>query len=160
MSAKGGIDSAGNGDWVRSKILRVPTDGAPAQGRDELQQKVTRLKSRTFKEGLGLGDELADVHSDVAGDCPEESRRDVTTLVKRNGRHPPIRVAVLAVRTTLTDLNESEFGKYGGDFTRLQDRHIAHGLGDLHRLRPYELPFELWGTVLEQHGDDLLEVLV
>lgn len=58
------------------------------------------------------------------------------------------------------DLNESESGKYGGDFTRLQDRHIAHGLGDLHRLRPYELPFELWSTVLEQHRDDLLEVLV
>lgn len=111
-------------------------------------------------EGLGLGDELADVHSDVAGDCPEQSRGDVTTLVKRNGRHPPIRVSVLAVRTTLTDLNESEFCKYGGDFTRLQDRHIAHGLGDLHRLRPYELPFELWSTVLEQHSDDLPEVLV
>ena len=62
--------------------------------------------------------------------------------------------------TTLTDVNESEFGKDGGGFTRLQDRHIAHGLGDLHRLRPYELPFELWSTVLEQHRDDLLEVLV
>jgi hypothetical protein len=62
-------------------------------------------------EGLGLGDELADVHSDVAGDCPEQSRRDVTTLVKRNGRRPPVRVSVLAVRTTLTDLNESQFGK-------------------------------------------------
>jgi len=57
-------------------------------------------------------------------------------------------------------VNESEFGKDGGGFTRLQDRHIAHGLGDLHRLRPYELPFELWSTVLEQHRDDLLEVLV
>ena len=67
-------------------------------------------------------------------------------------------MSVLAVRTTLTDLNESEI--YGGNFTRLQDRHIAHGLGDLHRLRPYELPFELWSTVLEEHSDDLPEVLV
>ena len=79
--------------------------------------------------------------------------------MKRNGRDPPIRVSVLAVRTTLADLNESKIGKYGGDLTGLQDWYIAHGLGDLNRLRPYELPFELWSAVLEQHGDDLFEVL-
>ena len=27
------------------------------------------------------------------------------------------------------------------DFTRLEDGHIAHGLGDLHGLGPYELAF-------------------
>ena len=111
-------------------------------------------------DGLGPGNEFADIHSYVAGDRAEESRRDVSTLMKRNGRHPPIGVSVLAVRTALADLKESEVGKNGGNLTGLQDWHIAHGLGDPNRLRPYKLPFELGSAVLKQHGDDLFEILV
>ena len=109
--------------------------------------------------GLGLGDELADVHSDVAGDCAEQGRRYVSALVKRDGRHASIRVSVLAVRTALADLSESEIGKDRCNFTRLEDGHIAHGLGDLHGLRPDEFAFEFWIAVFKQHGDDLREVL-
>ena len=79
--------------------------------------------------------------------------------MKRNSRHPSIRVSVLAVRTTLADLSESEIGKDRGDFTRLEDGHIAHGLGDLHGLRSYELALEFGIPVFEQHGDHLREVL-
>ena len=110
-------------------------------------------------DGLGLGNELADVHSDVASDCAEQSGRYVSTLVKGNGCHPPFRVSVLAVRASLADLSESEIGKDRGNFARLENGHIAHGLGDLHGLRPYELPFELRIAIFEQHGDNLREVL-
>ena len=79
--------------------------------------------------------------------------------MKWNSRHPPVRVSVLAVRTTLADLSESEIGKDRSDLTRLEDGHIAHGLGDLHGLGAHELAFEFWIAVFEQHGDHLREVL-
>ena len=63
------------------------------------------------------------------------------------------------MRSTLADLSESEIGGDRGDLTRLEDRHITHGLGDLHGLCPYELALEFWIAVFEQHGDHLREVL-
>jgi hypothetical protein len=63
------------------------------------------------------------------------------------------------VRTALAYLNKPESGKDRGDLPRPKDGNVAHRLRDLHRLRSDELPVKLWGTVLEQHGDDLFEVL-
>jgi hypothetical protein len=68
-------------------------------------------------------------------------------------------MSVLAVRTALAYLNESETDKDRGDLPRLEDGNVAHRLRDLHRLRSDELPVKLWCAVLEQHGDDLFEVL-
>ena len=45
------------------------------------------------------------------------------------------------------------------DFPRLENGNVAHGLGNLDRLRSDELALELGGAILEQHGDDLFEVL-
>ena len=68
-------------------------------------------------------------------------------------------MSVLAVRTALAYLGESETHENRGDFPRLQDGHVAHDLRDLHRLRSDELPLELRCAVLEEHCDDLFEVL-
>jgi hypothetical protein len=45
---------------------------------------------------------------------------------KRDRRNATIRMAVLAVQTTLADLNEVETDKNGGDFPWLQNGNIAH----------------------------------
>ena len=79
--------------------------------------------------------------------------------MERNGRHAAIRMSILAVRTTLANLNESETGEDGGDFPRLENGNVAHCLGDLHRLRSDELALDLRRAILQQHGDDLFEVL-
>jgi hypothetical protein len=59
----------------------------------------------------------------------------------------------------LANQNESETSEDGGDLPRLQNGNVAHRLGDLHRLRSDELPFKLWRAILQQHGDNLFEVL-
>jgi len=79
--------------------------------------------------------------------------------VERNRRYAAIRMSILAVRTTLANLNKSESGQDGGDLPRLENGNVAHRLGDLHRLRSDELPLKLGRAIFEQHRDDLLEVL-
>jgi hypothetical protein len=79
--------------------------------------------------------------------------------VKRNGRHAAIWMSILAVRTTLANLDESETGKNGGNLPRLQNGNVAHRLRDLHRLRSDEFSLELRPAILQQHGDDLCKVL-
>jgi hypothetical protein len=63
----------------------------------------------------GSRDKLANIHAYVTCDGAEKGRRDVSTLVERNGRHAAIRMSILAVRTTLPNLNESETGEDGGN---------------------------------------------
>jgi hypothetical protein len=63
----------------------------------------------------GSGDELADIHADVARDGAKKRRRNVSALVERNRRHAAIRMSILAVRTTLGNLNKSEPGQDGGN---------------------------------------------
>jgi hypothetical protein len=58
----------------------------------------------------GSSNELANIHAYVTCDGAEKSRRDVSALVERNRRHAAIRMSILAVRTTLANLNESETG--------------------------------------------------
>lgn len=70
--------------------------------------------------------ELANIHADVACDGAEKSRRDVSALVKRNCRHTAVRMSLLAVRTALANLSESQAGEDGGNLPRLQNRDIAH----------------------------------
>jgi hypothetical protein len=78
--------------------------------------------------GLGFGDELANIHAYVPGYGTKKRRRDVSALVEWDRRNAPIWVAVLAVRAALTNLNESETDKDGGDFPRLQNGNIAHSV--------------------------------
>jgi hypothetical protein len=107
----------------------------------------------------GPTDELANIHAYIACDGSEKSRRDVSALVERNRRYATIRMAILAVRTTLANLNESEADQDGGDLPRFQNGDVAHRLGDLHRLSSDELPLELGRAIFQQHGNDLLKVL-
>lgn len=65
-------------------------------------------------------------------------------------------MSILAVRTTLADLNESQTGEDGCCFPRLENGNVAHRLRNLDRLRSDEFALELWRAILEQHGDYLL----
>ncbi len=58
---------------------------------------------------------------------------------------------------TACDFDEPEPLKTRDNFTRLEHRQRTHS-GDANRLGPDELRFEVWFSVLEQHGDDLREV--
>ena len=109
---------------------------------------------------LGASDEIPDVHADVARDGSKKGRRDVSALVEGDRRYATIGMSILAVRTTLADLNESETREDGDDFPRLENGDVTHRLGDLDRLRSNELAVELGRAILKQHGDDFFKVLV
>jgi hypothetical protein len=63
--------------------------------------------------------ELADIHAYVACDGAEKCRRDVSALVEGDRGHTAICMSILAVRTTLANLNESETREDGSDLPRL-----------------------------------------
>jgi hypothetical protein len=71
-------------------------------------------------------EELLDGKSDVGCDLSEQRRGDVTASVERDGRATAVCMPVLAMRTALPNLCESEPLKDGHNFPRLQDRHVAH----------------------------------
>ena len=63
---------------------------------------------------LGASDEVANIHADVACDGAEKRGRDVSAVVEGNRCYATIGMSILAVRTTLADLNESETGQDKG----------------------------------------------
>lgn len=76
----------------------------------------------------------------------------------RNGCHPTIGMPELLVRPALANLSEPQALKPRDDLARFQDRNRSHVLCDANRLRPDELGLEGLLPVLEQHGDDFLEI--
>ena len=72
------------------------------------------------------GDEIADIHSDVACDHPEERGRDVTPRMERHSGRSSIRVTILSVGATLPYLREADAFQNGRDLARLQDGDVAH----------------------------------
>jgi len=79
--------------------------------------------------------------------------------MERNGCHAAIWMSILAVRTALPNLNESESGQDCSNLPRLENGDIAHQLGNLHRLRSDKLSLKFRGAILEEHADDLFKVL-
>lgn len=68
-----------------------------------------------------------------------------------------VRVAVLPMRSAMSNLDEPELLQDPRDLTGLEDGHVAH-LRDLDGLRSDELAFQPRLAVLEEHRDDLFEV--
>ena len=77
-----------------------------------------------------------------------------------NRRCASVRMSILTVRASLPDLDETQVLQDGRDFARLENRNVRHSSGYLHHLCTDEVAFELGIAVLEQHGDDLLQVPV
>ena len=63
------------------------------------------------------------------------------------------------MRTTLSDLREAELEQYLDDLRRLENGYLTQ-LCDCDAVDANKFGLKLWFTVLEEHGDYLLEVLV
>src|SRR5438128_2549468 len=61
--------------------------------------------------------------ADVLCNFPEQGRRDITSLVKRNGCNSAISMAELLVRSALTYLLESDRSQNLYHFLRLENRY-------------------------------------
>ena len=64
--------------------------------------------------------------TDVSCDLSQESRGDITTRVKRDGRATAIRVSILSVGASLPHFNEAARLKQGRNLSGLEDRNSAH----------------------------------
>ena len=87
-------------------------------------------------------------------------RSDVATVVEGNRGGPAIGVAELLVGTALTDLDEAVGLQQRDDPPGAEDRRAGHGSGDLDGAHVDELGLEGRLAVLEQHLDDLAQVLL
>ena len=72
-------------------------------------------------------EELGYRKPDVACDAAQENGRDITARMEGDGGSSTVHVPKLLVRALLAHLFEPELLQDGGDFTRLQNRDVAHG---------------------------------
>ena len=66
----------------------------------------------------------------------------------------------LLVRSLLTNLDEAQLKQRSDHLPWLQDREAGHPGSGRDRLNPGECGFHLGSAILQQHRDDLAEVLV
>jgi hypothetical protein len=78
----------------------------------------------------------------------------------RNRGPATITVAILQVGTALPDEHKTQGFEQTADLTRLEHWQLAHGLTRLDQLRADKLALQSRLPVLQQHADDLLEVLL
>lgn len=101
---------------------------------------------------------FVDGEPDVFGYLPEQSGRDIAARVKRNRRAAPGTVAKLLMRTTLSHVHKAQPPQNGSDFGRLQNRSVPHVSSNADILYAHELRLEFGFAILQQHGNDFLEV--
>jgi hypothetical protein len=80
--------------------------------------------------------------------------------VEWDGSGATVRVPELLVRATLPDLREAVGLQQSDDFPRSQDGNGAHSSGDLDSTHIDELGLEIRLAILEEHFDDLSEILL
>ena len=78
--------------------------------------------------------------------------------MKGNCGRPPVWMAVLAVCPSLANEGEPQCLQDLFDLSRLQNRNVAHCLGNLDRLNPDELGFESGLAILQKQSENLTEV--
>jgi hypothetical protein len=65
----------------------------------------------------------------------------------------------IACENRSSHFHEAEPSQNGNNFGRFQDRNVAHGIsGNADILDAHEFRFEFGLAILQQHGDDLLEI--
>jgi hypothetical protein len=74
------------------------------------------------------------------------TRGNVATGVKRDGCRATVGVAILLVRTTLSDCSKAQTEQDRDDFTRFQNRDVAHSCHP-NGLGADELGLQHWLTV-------------
>jgi hypothetical protein len=103
-------------------------------------------------------EQFVDGEPDVFGYLPEQSGRDIAARVKRNRRAAPGTVAKLLMRTTLSHVHKAQPPQNGSDFGRLQNWNVPHVSSNADVLYAHELRLEFGLAILQQHGNDFLEV--
>ena len=97
-------------------------------------------------------------YSDVFGNLTKQHRRDVSRAMKGNSGATTIRMAILFVRTSLTNFGESQSVEDRYNLAWFENGRLAHRLGDLHSFRANEFRFQLRLTVFKKHFDDFSHV--
>ena len=64
--------------------------------------------------------------ADVGGNLPKQRRRDVSAAVKGHRGTPAVRMAILPMRTTLSNFGEPKPLQDRDDLARFEHRDIAH----------------------------------
>lgn len=105
-------------------------------------------------------DELADRQADILGDLPQQRRRDIPARMKRHCRATTSGIAELLVRSALPHFDETRLNKNGGNLDRLQNGDVPHALRNRDVLDTDELRFELGIAVLEEHGNNFLQIAI
>lgn len=80
--------------------------------------------------------------------------------MKWNCCAPAVGVAILFVRTALTNFNKPETLQYCNNFGRFKDRKVSHLSRDLYPLRSDELTLEFRLAILEEHFNNFLQILI
>ncbi len=134
--------------------------GAKRTRRESLLVANAPVRFSGLLAGLTLRHEIANIHADVSRDLAQQSRRDIAARVERHCRDAAIGMAKLLVRAPLTNLGKPESHQDRNHLARLENRDVRHGLGHANGMSPDKLSLEPRITILEQHGDNLAEVLV
>jgi len=107
-----------------------------------------------------MAQELRNGQADVSGNLSQQNRRNIPAFVKCHRCAAPIRVAELLVGTPLANLNESNALKQANYFFGFEDGNVPHAiLSDLNRLGSDKLSFHRRLTILQQHLQNLAQIL-
>ena len=82
--------------------------------------------------------QLCDGETDISCNLPKKYRRDIAARMEWHGCCAACAVTKLLVRTALAYLNKSQALQNRNNFGGLEDRDIAHDLGDRDVLNPNE----------------------
>jgi hypothetical protein len=77
-----------------------------------------------------------------------------------HGRHLALGVAKLLVRSALADFRESKALENCNNFSSLEGGDVSHGSGHGDCLDPNKPNLDLGFAILQQHGDDFLQVAI
>jgi len=108
---------------------------------------------------LPVAQELFRRHANFPRDLAQEDGLDIPTLMTRDGPATSAVVAKLLVGSTLTDLNEPESLEDRNDLLGLKDREATHRSSHGDVLDADELGLEDRIPVLEEHGDNLPQIV-
>ena len=122
-----------------------------------------RLTGRRLQRGVRpwgwlCRQQLFDRKTDVLRDLTKQCRRNIATLMKRNGGSSTVWMPKLSVRTSLADFREPQLSEKRHDLARLEDRRFRHGLCHFDGLSADERAAEPGVAVFKKHLDHFMEI--
>ena len=106
-------------------------------------------------------EELVDSQADISSNAAKQDGRQVTASMNRDGGRAAVRMTEPLMRTALSYFRKAGRDKNGDDLARLEDGYEHHAIsGHDDGLRADVFARHLGQPVVEDHGDDFLEVVV